>query len=539
MCKINILPSKQFHKIEYKERNISVYFRGHVFIDNRVFENKSFLNNKIIINNLIRLDCDFIKNLDGNFAIIIKKNNQIALFVDRIRSIPLFYAEKKDELYISDKAEIINKKIKGKMDSVSFEEFKYTGYVTNENTLIEEIKQTEAGNYIKFNVSAKGIINRKTFKYFTYSPKPRRDKSKQQLLKKMDEVFTTTFQQLINFADGRKIVVPLSGGLDSRLIVYFLHKLNYTNVLCFSYGKPNNCESLISKSISERCNFDWEFVTYTRKMWRKFVRSNEGENYFKFASDLTSLAHSQDFMAIKSLINKKVISQDSIIVPGHSLDFIAGSHISNALFSADLSNRSILKTIIKKHYNLFSENKEMCDSKYYNKIKNKICYNIMDIYSSRDSIYGDYENWDFKERQAKYIVNSIRVYDYFSINWALPFYYYELLKFWKSVPYEFKFKRKLFKIYISNKFLFEESEPFSEQISKPILKPPILNKAKTYFYDKKEHLSVFFGEYYNHPLQWYGIFNNYMSYLKFSKPLFYKYVILENRFQSFYLQMNL
>ena len=42
--------------------------------------------------------------------------------------------------------------------------------------------------------------------------------------------------------------------------------------------------------------------------------------------------------------------------------------------------------------------------------------------------------WNWRERQAKFILNSVRVYDYFGYGWRLPLFEKELLDFVASIP---------------------------------------------------------------------------------------------------------
>lgn len=93
---------------------------------------------------------DFLKEANGFFNFVFQQNNMLFAVVDCIRSLPLFYSILKTTFIISDSAEWIAKEIgKKDFDSLIIEEFKCTGYVTGENTLIPEIKQIQAGEYIE------------------------------------------------------------------------------------------------------------------------------------------------------------------------------------------------------------------------------------------------------------------------------------------------------------------------------------------------------------------------------------------------------
>ena len=52
--------------------------------------------------------------------------------------------------------------------------------------------------------------------------------------------------------------------------------------------------------------------------------------------------------------------------------------------------------------------------------------------------YTIHEDWDLKEKIAKFIVNSTRVYDWFGYEYRLPLWDVELTDFFRQVPYDMK-----------------------------------------------------------------------------------------------------
>jgi asparagine synthase (glutamine-hydrolysing) len=73
------------------------------------------------------------------------------------------------------------------------------------------------------------------------------------------------------------------------------------------------------------------------------------------------------------------------------------------------------------------------------------------------------QNFDFKERQAKYIVNSCRSYDFYNISWTLSFFYNEPVMFFKNIDYHFKIEKKLYIEYQKTQFLFEKNLPQTQK----------------------------------------------------------------------------
>ena len=83
--------------------------------------------------------------------------------------------------------------------------------------------------------------------YYKYVPsRSSKPTDKEVLKEELERVTINIIDKVIRSANGRMIVVPLSGGYDSRVIASGLAHRGYRNVRCFSYGKKHNHESIIS-----------------------------------------------------------------------------------------------------------------------------------------------------------------------------------------------------------------------------------------------------------------------------------------------------
>jgi asparagine synthase (glutamine-hydrolysing) len=67
----------------------------------------------------------------------------------------------------------------------------------------------------------------------------------------------------------------------------------------------------------------------------------------------------------------------------------------------------------------------------------------------RDRAFKLYEWWEWQERQAKYVINGQRSYDYFGHRWFLPLWADEYLTFWDKIGYEQKFCQRLYRAYLN------------------------------------------------------------------------------------------
>ena len=77
---------------------------------------------------------------ENGFASIALIENEVFIAVDRIRTFPLYFAEKEGDIYISDDTRYIKKKIGcDKIDENASLEFYQAGFVSGNKTLYKEI----------------------------------------------------------------------------------------------------------------------------------------------------------------------------------------------------------------------------------------------------------------------------------------------------------------------------------------------------------------------------------------------------------------
>lgn len=367
-------------------------------------------------------DEEGIDRCGGFFAAVSASNDRVFAAVDRIRSIPIFYAQKDGHLYLSDDANWIRERVGSSIDPTAKEEFLLTGYVTGRDTLFSDIKQLQAGEYL---IAKANGVRLKRYFVFVHS-----EGSPDHLSERFDEAFFASIDRLIAMAGGRQIVIPLSGGLDSRLILAGLIQRGYKNLLTFTYGSTSNPELSISRSIVQQLGVDWHFFEYTPASWKAAYHSNEGAAYRRMAGNLTSLPHMQDFLATQGL--RKKFEPGCIVVPGHTGDFICGGHLpSQARPGMYVSAADLPRSVASRHYTLNQCKPPLLAACLHERIYH--CAGSAPV-TSPVMLADAYEKWEWQERQAKYIANSVRVYEFFDLSWWLPLWGDPFVRFWQSVP---------------------------------------------------------------------------------------------------------
>ena len=230
-----------------------------------------------------------------------------------------------------------------------------SGYTTNDQTLWKNIYNLKA-EPIWFKKNSQLIIKQ----YFLYQPWKIINKDVSEYKIKLEKEINKLLTRMIQEANGRRIIVPLSAGLDSRLIVSGLKKYNYKNVRCFSYGLKNNFESFVAKKVAKKLGYEWKFVEISYKEARRFYTSSKFNKFLHNANDGINVPVTHSLYAIDELISIKYINKNDIIVNGNSGDFITGGHIpKNLNYSKKPSDKlkvlfnRIFEPHFIKHYSLW------------------------------------------------------------------------------------------------------------------------------------------------------------------------------------------
>jgi len=454
-----------------------------------------------------------LQDLNGFFSVVIQMSTSVVFAVDRLRSIPIFYAIYGDSFYLSDNPRWILKEAKLRdWDRCSQVEFLLTGYVTGSHTLQKEIRQVQAGELIWADLRTGTIHNKRWYRYLPIS---KEDGDMDILLERLGTVARKAIGRLIAFAAGRPIVIPLSGGLDSRLIAMHLKLANYQPVYAFSYGRPGNAEAEVSRSVAQQLGIGWKFVPYSLERWGAWYRSSEWQAYVREAGGLASVAHLQDWPAVWELLSRGDVPDHAVFVPGHTGDVIAGSHIPLELLQSHCAHaEGVIEAVRKHHYCLSSIEKAaqrvgIPIPMANDCVKKRIQSIIGDVkISSVEDAIGAYEYWEWQERQAKFIVNSVRVYEFWEYTWWLPWWDAEFMDFWQRVPLRYRVQKQLWVRYVEQ---IQREVNVSAPIPIPILKRESRFKRFVRSLPYADHLlwirrrRKLLQQYYRHPLAWYGI----------------------------------
>jgi asparagine synthase (glutamine-hydrolysing) len=402
-----------------------------------------------------------LRGMNGFFKLAGRSGDHFVAAVDRVRSGSLFFTEQAGVLHLSSDPYFLAA-LWGNLSAESTRpeiaaEFLMSGFVTGGDTLHPQVHQLAAGEFLWAQKSKDGYAY-DVQAYFEYRSTENIIEAQQLSLKNwmelLDNVATQAIERLIQVAGGRPIVVPLSGGRDSRLIALKLKQLAYPDVHCFSYGALGGFEARVSHAVAGRLGHPWSFISYDPNLWRNCRIDPSFSSYRMRAHSLSQIEHIQDWPALRELRGR--IPADSLFVPGHTLDVLAGSHIPQA-WEQDWRPgwQGIETALVDRHLSLWSRRalvevfgSSSAPAQWKAMLERLRASLPQSEPTSVVEAVQAIEHFDWRERQAKFIVNSVRAYEDHGYDWWLPWWDAEVVSFWASVPLSLRFGRRLLNEYV-------------------------------------------------------------------------------------------
>ena len=434
------------------DRGDTIFVRGYAFYRETFLRGSTFGSTLLEMfksvdgNDFKKLVKEVISGLNGFFSVIYKRDNLCVGIVDRVRSIPLFYSKEDNFFQIADDPHaLMDPNSEFRFNAQSSIEFLLTGYVTGDQTLHDDIFQIRPGEFVIAERKSDGNIELSQVSYFTYCSDMILDWDDEALEEELNKRIEKVFDKYSSALRSRNLFIPLSGGLDSRLIVAMFKKAGMEKITCFTYGNPKSQDAMLSCKVANSLGYNWRFVPYQgRSFWANLAKDRLLDHYISFASAYSSIAHLQDWPAAHHLIS--VLGDlDPVFVPGHTGDFLSGGHIPSEIMKesgnqnfADL----VANSIFSHHYNLWPL-PTMCGD-LRKDLLDRIKRSFITYPKDRTSAVKCYEQWEWAGRQAKFIINSGRVYDFFKKDWALPLWDNDLIDFFIKLGPSEKYQKRIY-----------------------------------------------------------------------------------------------
>ena len=412
--------------------------------------------------------------LAGFFSIVIQQSDALILITDRVRSFPLFYRKSDNQLQVSDDCMSLSNNMS--LDEIACREFTSLGYVTGNDTLYQATKQVPAATVIRFDatttVEQRYFIFKRTAAQST--------QSEAQLMQTLHSLMASLVDECVKLAAGRQIVVPLSGGYDSRAILLFLQRTGYKNIHTFTFGAATSPEIAVAGQLARELKVSWTPVFYTVKMWRELRHDAEFDRYLHFITNGVSVPNIQVWPAIRILLQQGVIEPNALLLPGHTGDFVSGGHLSGETTAVtEMMLPEISLAIYKKYYQLDK-------LPVFQPLLERIQSNCKGLLEEKPdwTVEGLKDAWNWQERQSKFIVNSNRYYDFFQLEWWMPFWQVEFVDFWLQVPTPMLRQQILWRCFVDFECQQSSVSKVTGNAAYIIKVPQFLYRGLNYFFDR-------------------------------------------------------
>jgi hypothetical protein len=377
---------------DQKDYNLTEDDRFIVFIYGYPFNPKTgkWVSGSYVISLYLKNDLNFIHEIEGIYTILVlDKINKIFLIItDRYGIYTLFFYQDENQFILSDKiAEIISLIHDVKLNEQSIAEYLYFGFKLGTKTHIQGVKELEGASIYK--IDSELIMTKKA--YWSLISKSKKD------MMSRDE-FRDIFNEHIKtaFKLEKNIVIPLSGGLDTRAI---LSSSIYQNLSfeCYTNGINNAPDVKIAKKICNHLNIKHTFFEIDEDLIKNIPLS-----FKKGAWNYNGLQPPYFFLNLKSFCD---YSKDKLIITGS-----LGNEIWRGLLAEKRMELMTKDMIVDIVMNSFVHNKKRLLDIYNGYNNQKIIEKI------RESLQNElFASNDFKKPMDQF---EIFVLKQWGSNWA-------------------------------------------------------------------------------------------------------------------------
>lgn len=358
---------------------------------------------------------DFVAAQRGNWAAIIQRGDHVWAITDGLRSFPILYTYIDGELILSSSPDELTQMMKKPMrNEEAAQEFLHTAFVLGTDTLIEDVQTVPAGTIAEFNSS-------KDVRFTAHASAFNHEQTQNDPDALMEEFYQTILELTSNFVDdarGHQILIPLSGGADSRLFMTALREVGADNVLAFTYGVKDSSEAEISRLVATGLGYEWKFVELDPAKVRQRWYSPETTSFLKDTWSGNALPHIQDWYALGELKNDPDVDPLGVVSPGHTV--VGNEHDAWAYDPSLTLGYADMARVLAEHHFTLQGHPEFAATHSYS--RDKISSFLQRYWPDADQLDKIlvFIQFNLLERQAKYINNSVRAYEHFGFQWAMP-----------------------------------------------------------------------------------------------------------------------
>ena len=360
----------------------------------------------------------------GQWSGIVVTKSGALLSSDMPRSFPLLYRYVAGTWLVSDDPQVLIAAAPPHRDATGRLQFRHAAYTLGTRTLLKGIYQLPAASSVEL-IDGDPTPHVHPWKALRYHQRITDEPTFRQLF---TQALEQAVERVVKLTQGRRLAVPLSGGLDSRLILSLLKLAGASDVVAFTYGTAGSREAKISQQVAQSLDVPWYFVELSEAKVRQAWQA-EGGAFIRNAWAGASLPHYQDWYALRELTSTGVLPAGTVILPGHTI--VGNLHGQELLDpKTPMSRKDWVELLAHQHLNLQGQQDLVAALAPIRKPLLEAVDELLtvDTLDARQSLI---EWFNVRERQAKYINHSMRAYEHFGLDWALPMLDLEVIEVWE------------------------------------------------------------------------------------------------------------
>jgi hypothetical protein len=399
-------------------------------------------------------DPEVLASHPGRLTAIRVNDDEVVLAQDRLRSWPLFWALENGadgrRLIVSDDATAMRGSLSApRLDPRARREFLDAGFISGTDTLLAGVHQTEQGAIVHIDRDT-GRARTVTHSLARFSEESAMVTDPEEfsglLLAALDAGMGRVLEDLAARPGSPRLVLPLSGGLDSRLLVAWLTLHGALDrAVAFTYGRPGTREVEVSRKVAEAVGLEWHAVDYVPAELREAWQTQEAADFLEYSYALGALPHVQDWHALRSLLEQGVVRPGDVVLPGHTI--VGNMHDEHLLEEPSVTRGQVAKAILIHHQELQGDQRRAYTDPYRAaKVRDFLA--LWPFTGSPRDVQSILESYNVRERQTKYINNSMRTYEHLGLEWALPMLDVEFWDAWHRGAVELTATRDFYAVFI-------------------------------------------------------------------------------------------
>ncbi|MEA3392032.1 MAG: asparagine synthase-related protein, partial [Candidatus Marinimicrobia bacterium] len=422
---------------------VNIFVKGYIIHHDELYfedENLPFISNDYKNGDLVAK----VRDYNGCWQIVIVDipQKKILIINDRWGTYPLFKLQNRKTLLISDNWRKLAPFTDKKLSKQSSYEMASFGYVMGNKTLIENIDDFPAHCICEYTLTEERIVYQEnSYWHLKYKFQNTDEKSKEKefadLWQKQLEIYAKAVKRI-----GNACYIPMSGGLDSRLLAAEFDK-HGVEIYAMTYGAYKEYGEFDSalEVVNNLKHSAGHFIQYLNQGTLERLTSST-----QHGNRITTAYFGQMYLDYFEQIKDKC----SVIMPGFSGDFMGGSLIRNRMLKWKTDKDAT-------NYILEQRSAPMVRAFYKSeKYKAYIEKAIESDYPKDDDVISNYVRWFLENDIRRYLIRSVIMEKDPHGHLVLPFFDYKLIDFFLELPTELLINKRLY-VNTQIKYLYDHN----------------------------------------------------------------------------------